>query len=149
MLDDLPWLYDSYIFHLTSRTLSLIQFDQIYQFGVSPLFHFNFNHEEAIPIKLQSLIQLYQYLFHLGQPCLCQDKIIIKIFILCPDVFLSWPYICVVLWSQIDLTLQLHSLIICVPKMITHISQRGANVCTLKWSPRLWAPILQFINLLN
>ena len=29
------------------------------------------------------------------------------------------------------------------------ISQRGENVCTLKWSPRLWAPIIQFINFLN
>ena len=89
MLDDLPWFYDPYIFHLTSRTLSLVRFDQIYQFIVSPLFHFNFDHEGEIPIKLQSLIQLYQSLFHLGQPCLCQDKIIINNFILCPDVFLS------------------------------------------------------------
>ena len=40
-------------------------------------------------------------------------------------------------------------------------SQRGGNcfatldgvqmivVCTLKWSPRLWAPIIQFINFLD
>ena len=52
MLGDLPWLCDPYIFHLTSRTLSLVQFDKIYQFAISPLSHFDFNHEGAVPIKL-------------------------------------------------------------------------------------------------
>ena len=72
MLDDLPWFYDPYIFHLTSRTLSLFRFDQIYQFVVSSLSHIDFDQEGAIPIKLQSLVQLYQsyQLLHLRQPCL-------------------------------------------------------------------------------
>ena len=61
MLDDLPWLCDPYIFYLTSRTLSLVQFDQFDQFVVSPLSHFNFNHEGVVLIKLQSLIHLYQF----------------------------------------------------------------------------------------
>ena len=61
MIADLPWFYDPYIFHLTSRTLSLVLFDQIHQFLASPLSHFDFNHEGAVHIKLQSLIQFYEF----------------------------------------------------------------------------------------
>ena len=58
MLDNLPWFYDPYIFHHTLRTLSLVQFDQ---FVVSPLSHFDFDHEGTVLIKLQYLIQFYQF----------------------------------------------------------------------------------------
>ena len=51
MHDDLPWLCDSYIFDLTSRNLSFVQLDQIYQFFVSPLSYFDFDHEGKVPIN--------------------------------------------------------------------------------------------------
>ena len=77
MLDNLPWFCDPCIFHLMSKTLSLIWFDQIYQFVVSSLSHFDFDHEGAILIKLQSLIQFYQ-----SHPWLFQVKIYLY--------YLSW-----------------------------------------------------------
>ncbi len=62
----------------------------------------------------------------------------------------SWVvHVWVVLWSWVDLTTSLFDYM-CSRKW-SHISQRGANVCTLKWSPRLWAPLfnlsISWINL--
>jgi hypothetical protein len=62
----------------------------------------------------------------------------------------SWvDHVWVVLWSWVDLTTSFFDYM-CSRKW-SHISQRGANVCTLKWSPRLWAPLfnlsISWINL--
>jgi len=147
MLDDLPWFCDPYIFYLTSRTLSLVRFDQIYQKKNSPLSHFNFDHEGAVPIKLQSLIQLYQFyqLLYLGSIVFFKTKLLSNLYSLSlcvPKLIMSG------LFCDPKLISQLHSLTTCSQKW-SHISQRGENVCTLKWSPRLWAPIIQFINFLD
>ena len=73
-------------------------------------------------------------------------------------MFKGLLFVFVWIWSRIDLISELS----CDPRSISycnfilwphvfpnrsHISQRGANVCTQKWSPRLWAPFIWFINL--
>ena len=132
MLDDLLWFCDSYIFYLTSRTLSFVQFDQIYQFAVSPLSHFDFDHEGAVPINFNPWFNFIKK----------------NLTFLSQNLFVFF----VLMFFWIDHTFGLFS----DPKSISrfnfflwlhvipnwsHISQRRENVCTLKWLPKLWAPL--------
>ena len=81
-------------------------------FFVSPLSHFDFDHEGAISINVKPWFNFINFILDFFK-----SKFIC---ILCPDVFPSRPHIWVVLWSQIDLTLQFLSLTTCVPESTTH-----------------------------
>lgn len=153
-LADLPRFCDSYIFHLTSRTLSFVWFDQIFQFIISPLSHFDFDHEGAVPIKLQSLIQLYQFINCFSWGNLAWDSYLsLWMWTRIDLMFKGLLFMFFQMWSWVDLTSELFcdskstshcNFILWLHVILSwpHISQRGANVCNLKWSPRLWAPFI-------
>ena len=140
MLDDIPWFCDPYIFYLTSRTLSLVWFDQIFNLlflfylisilitrgqylsNSNPWFIF------INPINFSAWGNLAwdSYLGYVNHLFIGVLTLSFSI-----NLFLSWcvliyrSHTWVVLWSQIDLTLQLHSLTTCVPIKLTHYLWRG------------------------
>ena len=140
MLDDLPWFFDPYIFHLISRTLSLVWFDQIYHFVLSPQSYFGFDHDEEILIKPQSLIRFINFILNFFK-----SKFIVFFVLMCSRIDHTSRLFCdPKSTSHFNFFLWLH-----VFPSRPHISQRGENICTIKWSPRLWAPIIQFLKFLD
>ena len=125
----------------------------------SSLPDFNFNSEGAVPMGFLSLISWCSWFRHLLWAfALIWDSYLLLWMWSRIDLMFKGLCLCFVrIWSRIDLISELF----CDPKSISHfnfilwlhvfpnrshISQRGANVCTQKWSPRLWAPFIQFIN---
>ena len=99
-------------FILYQELYLLFDLIKVIKFPVSPLSHFDFDHEGAVIINFNPWFSFINFILDFFK-----SKFIC---ILCPDVFPSRPHIWVVLWSQINLTLQFLSLTTCVPELITH-----------------------------
>ena len=115
-------------FILYQELYLLFDLIKVIKFPVSPLSHFDFDHEGAVIINFNPWFSF----INLSSTFSSQD------------LFAFFVLMC----SQVDHT----SSLVCDPKSISHfnfflwlhvfpsrphISQRGANVCTLKWLPRL------------
>ena len=128
----------------------------------SPLSDFDFDSEGAVFTGFSSPISWFSWFRHLLWAfSQAWDSYLLLWIWSRIDLMFKGLCLCFVrIWSRIDLISELF----CDPKSTlhfnfflwlhvfpnwSHISQRGENVCTLKWSPRLWAPIIQFINLSN
>ena len=125
----------------------------------SPLSDFDFDSEGAVFTVFSSPISWFSWFRHLLWAfSQAWDSYLLLWMWSRIDLMFKGLCLCFVwIWSRIDLISELF----CDPKSTSHfnfflwlhvfpnrshISQRGENLCTLKWSPRLWAPIIQFIK---